>query len=177
MRTNRGMSVFKSLAEEHALILSLVGRLERATAVLDARSSLKETRSLLLALLKALEAHEALERVIFAREPGTPAGAKSAAQALNESQHLALQELRAEAASLLQELPREDAAAMRGLSRRLARQLRRHFKDEELALWTDINASAGRSRLHRLDRQAREQVAAMKKEFEVYMTAIEDYLP
>lgn len=170
------MSVFKSLAEEHALLLGLVERLENATADPDARSSMKETRNLLLVLLKALESHEALERLIFGGKPEAPAAAESAALAINERQHLALNELRKEGTTLLQGLPREDAATMRGLSRRLARLLRRHFEDEERGLWPSFNSSAGRSRLHSLDRQARTQVKAMRKEFEAYLHAVEDYL-
>jgi len=170
------VSVFKSLAEEHALLLSLVARLESAAAEPDSRSAAKETRNLLLVLLKALEAHEGLEHLVFDREEGAPAAEESATAALIERQHAALGELRREGAALLQGLPREDSATMRGLSRRLARLLRRHFENEERALWPSLNASAGRSRLHRLDRQAREQVKAMKKEFDAYLSAVEDYL-
>lgn len=168
------MSVFKSLGDEHALILSLLGRLERAIADPDERSAVRETRNSLLVLVKALEAHDHLERLVFDPEPGVPAGAGGAPWASVERQHVALSALREEALSLLQELPREDPATVRGLSRRLARLLRRHFEDEERSLWPSFNATAGRSRLHLLDREARAQVKTMKKEFDAYLSAFED---
>ena len=162
------MSVFKSLSEEHFLLLNLVGRLDRAADVKDARN-------LLLILLKALEAHENLEHLVFDRE-STASGETGAALALIERQHHALGELREEATELLRNLGREEDAAVRGLSRRLARLLRRHFEDEERTLWPRFNAAAGRSRLHRLDRLARAQVKVMKKELDDYRIAVEDYL-
>lgn len=169
------MSVFKSLGDEHALIISLLGRLERATADPDARSSARETRNALLVLLRALEGHDRLEHLVFDPEAGAPAAAASAPLASIEHQHIALSALREEALTLLQELPHEDAATVRGLSRRLARLLRRHFEDEERSLWPNFNATAGRSRLHLLDRQARAQVKTMKKEFDAYLSAFEEY--
>lgn len=169
------MSVFKSLAEEHALLLNLVGRLERAISDPDARSAARDTRNLLLVLLKALEAHEGLEHMVFDQEP-MPSRPKGAALAWVERQHLALGALQEEASGLLRDLSREDDASMRGLARRLALLLRRHFEDEERTLWPRFNSSIGRSRLHRLDRLARAQVQAMKEELDGYLTAVEDYL-
>ncbi len=170
------MSVFKSLAEEHSLLLVLVVRLERATTEPNSRSAARDTRNLLLVLLKALEAHEGLEHLVFDGESQPSSGPKSAALAQVEQQHLALAALREEAAALLRGLSREDDVSMRALARRLARLLRRHFEDEERTLWPNFNASAGRSRLHRLDRLARAQVRAMKKELDGYLIAVEDYL-
>ena len=158
------MSVFKALSEEHGLLLILVGRLERAA---DA----KDARNLLLVLLRALEAHENLEHLVFDEKtrPSVPV-------AHVERQHKALAALRAEALALLQGLARENDAAVRGLVRRLARLLRGHFHDEERTLWPSFNAAAGSSRLHRLGRLARAQVRAMKKELDDYRIAVEDYL-
>ena len=158
------MSVFKALAQEHGLLLALVGRLERA-------SDEKDARALLLVLLRALEAHENLEHLIF-----DEAAKPSAALAHVERQHRALNALRAEALALLQDLGRENDAAVKGLIRRLARLLRGHFHDEERTLWPGFNASAERSRLHRLGRLARAQVKAMKLELDGYRIAVEDYL-
>lgn len=158
------MSVFKALSEEHGLLLILVDRLERA-------ADQKETHALLLVLLRALEAHENLEHMIF------DAGKNiSGALAHVERQHRALGALRAEALTLLQNLRGEHDAALRGLVRRLARLLRGHFRDEERTLWPSFNASAERSRLQRLDRLARAQVRAMKKELDDYRIAVESYL-
>lgn len=158
------MSVFKALAEEHGLLLVLVGRLERAS---DAR----DARCLLLVLLRALEAHENLEHLVF--DEDTPA---TAALANVERQHASLNVLRAEVQALLQDIGREHDDALRTMTRSLARLLRRHFEDEERTLWPSFNASAGRSRLHRLGRLARAQVQAMKKELDGYRIAVEDYL-
>lgn len=72
--------------------------------------------------------------------------------------------------------PYENPASVRGLSGQLARLLRRHFADEEQMLWPNLNATAGRTRLHRLDREVRGRVRAMKKELDSYLTAVEDYL-
>lgn len=158
------MSVFKSLAEEHGLLLVLAGRLERAC---DA----KDARCLLLVLLRALEAHENLEHLVVDEESPT-----SGASAHIERQHAALRVLRAEALELLRDLGRKHDAAVRALIHRLTRTLRRHFQDEERTLWPSIHASAGRSRLQRLDRLARAQVQAMKIELDSYRIAVEDYL-
>ncbi|UPT75442.1 MAG: hemerythrin domain-containing protein [Elusimicrobiota bacterium] len=162
------MSVFKSLSEEHALLLNLVGRLERA-------SDAKDVRNLLLVLLKALEAHENLEHMVFDRE-STASGATGAALALIERQHHALDELREEASELLKNVGREKDAAVQTLTRRLASLLRRHFEDEERTLWPRFDAAVGRSPRHRLGRVARAQVKAMKKELDDYRVAVEDYL-
>lgn len=169
------MSVFKSLAEEHSLLLSLIGRIERAASDPDLRCAARDTRNLLLVLLKALEAHERLEHLVFDRDSPS-SGPLDEAAALVERQHLALTSLREEAAVLLRDLSRENDVAMRGLARRLTRLLRRHFEDEERLLWPNFNASAGRSRLHSLKRQARAQVKTMKKELDGYLIAVEDYL-
>lgn len=170
------MSVFKSLAEEHALLLRLVDRLEKAADEPDSRAVEKDTRNLLLVLIKALEAHENLEKQVFEEESAPPSGQTGAALELVERQHFALAALSAEAAELLQGLPREDAASIRAVTRGLTRLLRRHFEDEERALWPNFNASAGRARLHRLDRLAREQIRAMENEIEGYWAAVDEYL-
>ena len=170
------MSVFKSLTEEHALLLNLIGRLERAATNPDLRCASRDTRNLLLVLLKALEAHESLEHLVFDPGPEPPSAPKGAALALVERQHRALAALRAEATELLQGLPREDAASIRGLAQRLTHLLRRHFKYEERLLWPNFNASTGRSRLNSLDRLARAQLRAMTKELDSYLTAVESYL-
>ena len=162
------MSVFKYLSEEHALLLDLVGRLERA-------NDEKETQKILLILLAALEAHEQLEHLVFNDEPRLP-GKNTAALDLVARQHAALATLRDEARLLLRALPRESAATVRPLCRRLALLLRRHFKDEESILWPDFHARVGRSRLHHLERQARTQLKAMRKELDGYWTAVEHYL-
>ena len=97
------MSLFKALSEEHGLLLVLVGRLERATDTKDARN-------LLLVLLRALEAHENLEHLVF------DAKTKPSASLTHvERQHKVLGSLRAEALALLQGLAQENDAAVRGL--------------------------------------------------------------
>jgi hypothetical protein len=158
------MSVFHALSEEHALLLSLVGRLERA-------SDVKDARALLLVLLRALEAHENLEHLIFDEE-NEPAGALAHV----ERQHGALGELRAEALELLQSLSSGGDPALRGLVRRLSRLLRSHFQDEERILWPLFNASAERSRFQRLARIAAAQLVTMKKELHDYRIALNEYL-
>lgn len=153
------MSVFKPLAEAHGVLKGIVGRLERADE--------KEARGLLLVLLKALDAHEEIEGLVFEDE---------LAPALIAERNLALRKIRTEAQDALERLPHEDPVNVRALSRRLARTLRRQFADEERVLWPTVNATAGRTRLHRLDREVRGRVRAMKKELDSYLTAVEDYL-
>jgi len=169
------MSVFKSLAAEHALLLGVVARLELASTGLDSRAAASRTRNLLLVLLKALEAHESLEHLVFDQGPAA-SGPRGAALALIEAQHKALAALRDEASVLLRSLAREDDTSIWTLTRRLTRLLRRHFEDEERVLWPLFHASAGRSRLHLLDRLARAQVREMRKELDGYWTAVESYL-
>lgn len=164
------MSVFDSLAREHELLLRLVGRLERAAAEPDARAAVRETRGILLVLLKALEAHEGLEHQIFEESPEAPSPSAYKALAGVESQHRTLAALREEASALLGGITPDGGEPIRDLALRLARLLRRHFAEEERTLWPSFNAYAGRSTLHRLSRQAREQALAMQLEVETYMT-------
>lgn len=154
------MSVFESLAKEHALLLKLIDRLERATV--------PETSLLLTVLFKALDAHERLEHLVFDESPEPPTPAAYKALSKTEEQHRTLGDLRAEA-----EAVPAGSEEIRPLARRLASLLRRHFDEEERRLWPSFNAYAGRSTLHRLARQAAEQLAALEREVETYWAEIE----
>ena len=170
------MSVFKSLTEEHALMLGLVRRLERTLVSPKDTEPATEIRNILLVLLKALDAHEQLENLVFEEAAPNHPGRARTALALIERQHLALGALRAEAADLLRNMGREDDATLQALAQRLTRLLRRHFNDEERTLWPTVHAAAGRSRLHRLERLAAAQVRSMRKELVDYWSAVSDYL-
>ncbi|MBI5247594.1 MAG: hemerythrin domain-containing protein [Elusimicrobia bacterium] len=170
------MSVFTSLAEEHALLLRVIGRLERGAVDPDPRAADRETRNTLLVLLRALEAHERLEHLVFDEAPAmsTPDGER--ARRLIEGQHFVLTRLREEARDLLAQKPDGDGVALRAAAVRLARLLRLHFTDEERKLWPTFNAVAGRSTLHRLSRQASVQLRLMTREIDLYWAAINDYM-
>ena len=170
------MSVFDSLTREHALMLKLVSRLERAAAEADARVAAHETRTILLVLFKALEAHEHLEHLIFDECPELPTEAACAALANVEAQHQALGALREEAVALLTSITPEGGESIRALAVRLAKLLRLHFEEEERRLWPSFNAYAGRSTLHRLSRQAREQFVTMERDINRYWTEVESYM-
>ncbi|MFI5362113.1 MAG: hemerythrin domain-containing protein [Elusimicrobiota bacterium] len=172
------MSVFQYLTEEHALLLRLVGRLERGSADPDERAAARETRNILLVLLKALESHERLERLVFdpAPKPHELSVAERRALLVVEGQHRMLAELREEAVALLRDGPRDGSAPLRALVLRLATLLRRHFQDEERELWPSFNAHADRSTLGRLDRQVRSHVRAMEGELSRYWAEVADYL-
>lgn len=169
------MSVFDSLSKEHALLLKLVGRLERAAAEKDERSAARETRNILLVLFKALKAHENLENLVFEDSPEAPSPAAYKALASVESQHRTLNDLQHEAETILNTLTPEGGASIRELSLRLAGLLRRHFEEEERLLWPSFNAYAGRSTLHRLARQARDQFRAMERDVNRYWAEVEAY--
>lgn len=169
------MSVFDSLSREHALLLKLVGGLERAAAERDERVAARETRNILLVLFKALKAHENLENLIFDESPDAPSPAAYKALASVESQHRDLNELQREAETLLNTLTPEGGATIRELSLRLATLLRRHFDEEERTLWPSFNAYVGRSTMHRLARQAREQFRDMEREIGRYWDEVESY--
>jgi hemerythrin-like domain-containing protein len=169
------MSVFDSLSQEHALLLRLVGRLERAAAERDERVAARETRNILLVLFKALKAHEDLENLIFDESPDAPSPAAYKALASVESQHRTLNELQKEAETLLDTLTPEGGASIRELSLRLASLLRRHFDEEERTLWPSFNAYVGRSTMHRLARQARDQFRDMEREVGRYWAEVEAY--
>ena len=169
------MSVFTALGEEHALLLRLVGRLERGTADPDERAAARETRNILLVLLKGLEAHERLEHLVF-DSVASPSAAALAALALVEGQHALLAALREEAGELLRNVSSGESAPLRPFVLRLARLLRRHFEAEERELWPSFNALATRSTLSRLDRQAHAQVRAMEGEIDRYWAQVADYL-
>lgn len=171
------MSVFKSLAEEHALLLRVIARLERGAGDPDPREADRETRNALLVLLNALESHERLEHMVFDDAPAmtTPAGER--AKELIEGQHSVLAKLREEARELLASPHDDEGVALRGAAVRLARLLRLHFSTEERTLWPTFNAVAGRSALSRLSRTASVQLQKMKREVELLWSAIDDYLP
>ncbi|MFI5363437.1 MAG: hemerythrin domain-containing protein [Elusimicrobiota bacterium] len=170
------MSVFLALGEEHELLRMFVGRLERGAADSDERTAERETRGGLLILLRALEAHEALEDMLFERFLEPPSPDARTALALVEGQHRLLAALREEGLALLRDGPNEGCGSMRGLVQRLARLLRRHFEDEERDLWPKFNALATRSTLNRLDRLARAQVREMQRDLERYGAEVADYL-
>ncbi|PIR15741.1 MAG: hypothetical protein COV48_12675 [Elusimicrobia bacterium CG11_big_fil_rev_8_21_14_0_20_64_6] len=170
------MSVFDSLSQEHALLLKLVGRLERAAAEKDERVSAREMRNILLVLFKALEAHEGLERLIFDDSPDLPSAAAYKALASVEHQHQALTDLRKESLALLASITPEATPAIRDLALRLASLLRRHFDEEERTLWPSFNACAGRSTLHRLSRQAHDQYVTMERDINRYWVEVESYM-
>lgn len=169
------MSVFAALSGEHALLLKLVGRLERAAAERDERASARETRNVLLVLFKALEAHQRLEHLVYDESPDLPSPVAYRALAKVEQQHKDLSALREEAVAILNTMTPEGGATIRELSARLASLLRRLIDEEERTLWPSFNAYAGRSTLHRLSRQAREQFRAMEREVSRYWAEVEAY--
>lgn len=170
------MSVFTSLAKEHALLLGLVDRLERAAGRRDGREAARETRNILLVLFKALEAHEDLEHAIFDDPPERPSPAAYRALAKVEEQHRALASLREEARALLGSLRPGGVETVRELALRLAALLRRHFEAEERDLWPSFIACAGRSTLHRLASRASAQLAAMERDVVRYWAEVETYM-
>ena len=170
------MSVFDSLSNEHALLLKLVGRLERAAGVKDERVAARETRNILLVLFKAREAHQRLEHLIYDESPELPTPAAYKALASIESQHRALTELHEEAAALLSCITPEGGSSIRELSLRLANILRHLIDEEERKLWPSFHAYAGRSTLHRLSRQARAQYLEMERDVNRYWAEVESYM-
>lgn len=170
------MSVFDSLAKEHALLLRLVERLERAVAVPDEREAARETRNILLVLLKALSAHEQLEHLVFDEPAEMPSAAARKALAAVEKQHEALADLKTRAEALLGDLTPAGGREIRILARRYATLLRRHFTEEERALWPSFHACAGRSTLHGLARKAGAQLRTMERDINRYWAEVESYL-
>ncbi|MFI5347112.1 MAG: hemerythrin domain-containing protein [Elusimicrobiota bacterium] len=170
------MSVFASLAREHALLLRLVARLERGAADPDPRVAARETRNVLLVLFKALEAHERLEDAVFAATPERPSLAAAKALAEVEKQHRALGVLREEASQAMRSLDPEGGETIRAVGVRLAHLLRGHFNEEERRLWPSFNTYASRSTLNLLSRRAERQVVEMERELDRYWEAIGDYL-
>lgn len=170
------MSVFDSLTQEHAVLLKLVGCLERAADVRGGRVAARETRNILLVLFKALEAHQRLEHLIYDESPELPTPAAYKALASVESQHRAVAALRDEAASLLSSITPEGGASIRELSLRLANLLRHLIDEEERKLWPSFNAYAGRSTLHRLSRQAHMQCLKMERDVNRYWAEVESYM-
>ncbi|MBI4060716.1 MAG: hemerythrin domain-containing protein [Elusimicrobia bacterium] len=168
------MSLFASLSREHALLLRVVGRLERCAADPNPRVAERETRGALLVLLNALALHERLEDKIFEAAPEAPAPAADQARRLVADQHAALARLREKIRGLLAQACGEDPAVLREAALDLARFLRRHFLAEERDLWPHFNACAGRSALRRLSRQAQEQLRSMTREVDLYWTALDD---
>ena len=170
------MSLFISLSEEHALLLHIIGRLERGAADPDPRAADRETRNTLLVLLNALELHESLERLVFDSMPEMTSPAGEQARRLIAGQHTVLTRVRDEARRALAEAPRSDSVAVQGVAKRLAHLLRRHFEDEERKLWPSFNACAQRSTLSRLSRLASEHLKTMTRELDLYWMAISDYM-
>ncbi|MDP3542220.1 MAG: hemerythrin domain-containing protein [Elusimicrobiota bacterium] len=169
------MSVFDSLSKEHALLLRLVERLERAAAEREDRRAAHELRTILLVLFKALEAHQTLEHLVYDESPDLPTPAAYRELAEVERQHKAVADMREEVASLLNTITPEGGAAVRELSLRLGALLRRLIDEEERKLWPRFNAYACRSTLNRLARQAREQFRAMETEVNRYWAEVEAY--
>lgn len=169
------MSVFGSLSKEHSLLLKLVGSLDRAADERDERTAAREMRNILLVLLKALEAHQRLEHLVYDESPDLPTPAAYGALSRVEKQHKDLAALREEAVSILNTMTPEGGAAIRDLSHRLGVLLRRLIDEEERTLWPTFNAYVGRSTLHRLSRQADEQYREMEREVERYRAAVDSY--
>ena len=169
------MSVFDSLNQEHALLLKLVGRLERAADGRDERVAARETRNILLVLFKPRGA-PAPRAPIYDESPEMPTPAAYKALANIESQHRALTDLREEAAALLGSISPEGGASIRELSLRLANLLRHLIDEEERTLWPSFNAYAGRSTLHRLSRQAHAQYQEMERDVNRYWAEVESYM-
>ena len=169
------MSVFDSLSQEHALLIKLVIKIERAAAERDDRVAARDMRNNLLVLLKALEAHQRLEHLVYDESPDLPTPAAYGAMSKVERQHKDLAALREEAASILSTMTPEGGTAIRELSLRLCSLLRHLIDQEERILWPSFNAYIGRSTMHRLSRQAREQYKAMERDVTRYWSEVEAY--
>lgn len=166
------MSVFASLSREHALLLELVRRLEKASVADDAVA----VRDVLLVMLDALEVHEKLERLVFDEAPidGDPAALR--ARELIDRQHEVIDGLRSDARELLAGAGGADAPALGATATRLAALLRRHFEDEERRLWPVMHGCLGRSALSRLERSAREHARNLERQVVLCWAAVRDYL-
>lgn len=170
------MSVFQSLAEEHRMLWALVIRLERCLQDADERLARRESRNVLLVFLRALEAHERLEQLVYGKSFRELSPEGREALEMVERQHAALTEIRAEASELAARAADMDLRALKPLSARLAQELRAHFASEERELWPRYNALAGRSLRRGLDRRAGEKVKSMARELADYRSAVEEYL-
>ncbi len=169
------MSVFRSLAAEHALLRELGRRLRRSLDGRDEAGAPRETRNILLVLLHALAGHERFEDSVFAQPFAESEGAAKALASLAR-QHAAVAKLRAETESLIQEGSEVDRRVLRPLADRLVRLLDTHFESEERELWPRLNAVDSRGARHRADRAAAERLKELKKELTSYWSAVDEYL-
>ncbi|MBI3564824.1 MAG: hemerythrin domain-containing protein [Elusimicrobia bacterium] len=169
------MSVFQSLAEEHALMRELGRRLRRSLDARDEERAPRETRNILLVLLHALAGHERFEDKVFGEPLESSPGAVSAAAALAR-QHAAIARLRAETEALIQEGAGVDLRLLRPLAERLVAMLDAHFESEERELWPQLNSVVSRAARSRADREAAERLAELRKELASYWTAVDEYL-
>lgn len=169
------MSVFRSLAEEHALMRELGRRLRRSLDERDQSRAPRETRNILLVLLHALDGHERFEDRVFVR-PLEDIEGDSRAAATMARQHAAIIRLRNETEALLQEGAGVDLRLLRPLAERLVTMLDRHFEEEERELWPQLNAVVSRGDRRRVDHEAARRLDEMRKELSSYWTAVDEYL-
>lgn len=169
------MSVFRSLAAEHALLRELGRRLRRSLDGREERGTPRETRNILLVLLHALAGHETFEDAVFEKPFAQSDGASKALASLAR-QHAAISKLRAETEALIQEGSEVDLRVLRPLAERLVRMLDAHFESEERELWPQLNAVVSRGARSRADRAAAERLQELKKELTSYWAAVDEYL-
>lgn len=170
------MSVFKSLVEEHKLLREMGRRLIAALEDSDERRARRESRNILLVLLRALEGHELFENGVFLRALADLSEHEMSAADSLRKQHAAIEKLRWETDQLLREDPDCGSATMRPLAERLVRMLEKHFDSEEKELWPQLNAVRSRAARQRAKREAGERLAELKKELASYWSAVDAYL-
>lgn len=131
------MPVLKGLYAEHRLFQRLLDTLEEWVRS-DADFAPTRTERTLLTLLDALDKHERIEHEIFEQVevPGTPGVRKL--RKLAEDQHAELEELKEEIRFILENDTEDLQASIKPLILQLAQKLRRHFDDEEKAVWPEV---------------------------------------
>ena len=162
-----------SLADEHAVLLSLADAVEAAWKREDG-SAVEAGRRALLILHRALERHEKIEENLFFGR-AVPRGAASV-KALVKAEHREIGELRREVEELLGRAGTPGGEDLRTAALVLVRRLRAHFKTEESLLRPLFGALPGRSAGRARARRARAQVRSLERDVSGYKAVLDQYL-
>lgn len=169
------MSVIATLTREHRLFGRLGDRLERSLAY-DEKMALGAVREALLVLLPALDRHEEIEGLIFAR-PAYACGRRAKKLlALVGAQHEELDGLRGDITDILRDSGHVPFERLRSLVVLFVQRLRLHFETEETILWPHYGKTMSRSVEQSLERRTRERVRTLELEIQKNLAMMADYL-
>jgi hemerythrin-like domain-containing protein len=168
------MRVIAALAQEHAVFVRMIGRIERTLTWSEdaARTEIAES---LLVLLPALDRHEQIEDSVFADPAYASSEGAARIRAELAREHGRVDLMRVEIRRMIEgaECPWE---RFKNQISELARKLRLHFATEEKKLWPHYTRTMSRSRDRSAAWKVSREVARLEEEIERNRLSVSDYL-